>query len=342
MKDWIRIIFLLGLMGAGIFFGIGLKEYSGQIFIYYVSGQGPEKAAVERMAELEQEKGKLPPAAGWAVERNLEVCNSGLGVKHKADCMMVYGARELVLPGKLAEGGYGYFSERDSCMISRQLAMELFGAVQVTGKIVSCREQEFRIRGVFEDERPVILIPALEQDRLDYLLFDYGGDSKKAAGLEQILSAHGISREYVMLDGSIFWAGAGVFMIVPFWFLSLSFVCKQIKKLTGEGNCRLFLLLLCVIGITAAFGAGLKILEVKIPDSMIPTRWSEFSFWTGKFTELKEAVTMAGSSPFSLRGAVMLKKAGACLIIFLAEVLIKTFYKSSKMEYSFNRKKYTV
>ena len=69
--------------------------------------------------------------------------NLELGRDKKADCLSVYGLMELASCRELEQGTYGYRTDREGCVISKGLAMDLFGAVEVTGKRVVCRDRPY-------------------------------------------------------------------------------------------------------------------------------------------------------------------------------------------------------
>ncbi len=67
--------------------------------------------------------------------KRLKVMNPGLGRSGEADCIAVYGLMEMASYSRLIGGTYGYRSDQDGCLISSGLAMELFGGLDVAGKI---------------------------------------------------------------------------------------------------------------------------------------------------------------------------------------------------------------
>lgn len=78
--------------------------------------------------------------------------------------MSVHGSRDMAAFRRLVDGTYGCRSDREGCIISRGLAMDLFGSVSVSGKQVWCRDQAYVVRGVTDDPGYVILVLAGRQE----------------------------------------------------------------------------------------------------------------------------------------------------------------------------------
>ena len=74
--------------------------------------------------------------------------------------MLVWGDRELAVKRDLAAGNYDYPSDPRACVISRGLAMELFGSYAVVGMEVRCQGTDYLVRGVTQDDRRMVIVPA--------------------------------------------------------------------------------------------------------------------------------------------------------------------------------------
>lgn len=189
MKRWLIILLAAGFCIAAMLRWRELKDFGSQIFYEYGEADAPDGELFDRMAEAERSEGKtLPDMAAWTVEENVEVENRSLGRVQKADRMLVWGDRELAVKRGLEAGNYGYPSDPRACVISRGLAMELFGSYAVVGMEVRCQGTDYLVRGVTQDDRRMVIVPASgSSDRFPYVLLDYGADRGDKSGADQLL-----------------------------------------------------------------------------------------------------------------------------------------------------------
>ena len=185
MRKWIILFVLVTLWGYGGIQALSLNTADGRIFMYYREGEGPRAEELDRAlgreqgetagTEREDQGGSVyPELTAWSLAEEVKVQNLELGRDKKADCLSVYGLMELASCRELEQGTYGYRTDREGCVISKGLAMDLFGAVEVTGKRVVCRDRPYIVRGVTDDPDCVILIPAKKEEGMRCLLIDYG------------------------------------------------------------------------------------------------------------------------------------------------------------------------
>lgn len=291
MKRWIGLILIAALWGYGLVRVCGLEPFRGQVFMYYEEGKGVRPEAIEDA--MEQEKETFPGITAWSVGTKVEVGNRELGRKEKADCIAVYGSKEAAAYGRLESGTYGYRSDKDGCVISRGLAMELFGSVSIAGKHVWCRDKAYVVRGVTDEADYAILIPAGGDDVMRHMVFSYGKDSSAKIEAERFLYKYGIDRGGTLVDGSLFFNLSGLCVILALWTVP-AYICLCMRKKKGK-KYRLLL-----AGAAAMFFlAGICLiwrLELEVPADIIPSRWSDFEFWTQKSKELYSDMEHMGAA----------------------------------------------
>ncbi len=192
------------------------SEHSRRPYFYVLPGRGRTRAEELDRAlgreqgetagtEREDQGGSVyPELTAWSLAEEVKVQNLELGRDKKADCLSVYGLMELASCRELEQGTYGYRTDREGCVISKGLAMDLFGAVEVTGKRVVCRDRPYIVRGVTDDPDCVILIPAKKEEGMRCLLMDYGKGASAKTKAEGFLYRYGMKRGYVCVDGSLF------------------------------------------------------------------------------------------------------------------------------------------
>lgn len=158
MRKWIFLLLLSLLWGYGVIAAWSTGDYRGQVFMYYREDDAPMQEALAHLVSQEAGKEKYPDITAWTLTGDVLVQNRELGRKKQAECMSVYGSRDMAAFRRLADGTYGLRTDREGCVISRGLALELFGSAAVSGKQVWCRDQAYVVRGVTDDPGYVILV----------------------------------------------------------------------------------------------------------------------------------------------------------------------------------------
>ncbi|EEG55468.1 ABC transporter permease [Enterocloster asparagiformis] len=296
MKRWLIILLAAGFCIAAMLRWRELKDFGSQIFYEYGEADAPDGELFDRMAEAERSQGNpLPDMAAWTVEENVEVENRSLGRVQKADRMLVWGDRELAVKRGLAAGNYGYPSDPRACVISRGLAMELFGSYAVVGMEVRCQGTDYLVRGVTQDDRRMVIVPASgSSDRFPYVLLDYGADRGAKSGADQLLYRYDAGSARYRVDGEICLSVAGFFAFLPVWAAlgrSLFEYFVREKRLLHR--------LAAVSAAAVAAAACIRILgaeETRFPPDLIPSRWSDFSFWGQRWREIAPALRFAGEN----------------------------------------------
>lgn len=317
MKKWIILILIAALWGFGAILAWTMRDAGSHVFMYYGEGEAVEKQLITHALDREQEQGRymLPEITAWSRAKRLMVMNPGLGRSGEADCIAVYGLMEMASYPRLIGGTYGYRSDQDGCLISSGLAMELFGGLDVTGKYIWCRQKPYRIRGVTDDSSHVILLPAKDKDAMRYMMFTYvksgegrtgeegtshGMETGKAAALN-FLYRNEIKSGKVLVDGAYVSAAAGLGVCLPLWITSVWALFVQMGRRgeRTEAKVRAKTRAKAFIPAAVFFLAGLLLawkLELKIPSDLIPSRWSDFEFWSGKIEELRSDMAAVGEA----------------------------------------------
>lgn len=306
MRRWIGFILIAALWGYGLIRVCGLEPFRGQVFMYYEEKKGVKSEVIEDAVERETEKmgqtaaqpeqeapAVFPDITAWSVGTEVEVGNRELGRKEKADCIAVYGSKEVAAYGRLESGAYGYRTDKDGCVISRGLAMELFGSVSIAGKRVWCGDKAYVVRGVTDESDYVILIPAAGDDVMRHMVFSSGNGSPAKIEAERFLYKYGIDRGRTLVDGSLFFSVSGLCVILPLWAATAR-IGLHLRRKKGRRE------RLCLMGAAALlFLAGIYLvwrLKLEVPADFIPSRWSDFDFWTRKSKELYSDMEYMGGA----------------------------------------------
>ena len=169
---------------------------------------------------------------------------------------------------------------KNGCYLDTATVRVLFGTDKVAGQTVRSGDQSWQVLGVFDSLQKEMLCVAEEKTLLDRILLlssDYGRGRDE---LEQLLLRNGLGGDVV--DFTVVTALVqDLLLIAP--LLLLACAAKWlIKALPGPG---------LRLAATVVFGlAGLWYLtgNLHIPPDLIPTRWSDFSFWSTTWMQQKQ------------------------------------------------------
>lgn len=169
---------------------------------------------------------------------------------------------------------------KNGCYLDTATVRVLFGTDKVAGQTVRSGDQSWQVLGVFDSLQKEMLCVAEEKTILDRILLlssDYGRGRDE---LEQLLLRNGLGGDVV--DFTVVTALVqDLLLIVP--LLLLARAAKWlIKDLPGTG---------LRLAATVVFGlAGLWYLtgNLHIPPDLIPTRWSDFSFWSTTWMQQRQ------------------------------------------------------
>lgn len=251
----------------------------------------------------------LPEFCIWGQKDGVSITNQDLERNVQADEILLCGNPELVFEDcRMLDR-----EDTDGCLVDEKTAWELFGSLDVTGQRLTCEGKDYTIRGVIpgnkkvfahmvdgsqpapqtetraEAEEPAlensldrITLQRLEGKSIQELYLEWSSRYNVFAKLMDLELLQGISGCCMLLMPT-------TLCICLLWYLCRRFrKTEQLWQKAGIAG----LALLVFIG----FGFFLKH-RVRIPDEYIPTRWSDFSFWSRLWKEKWEAVQLLLQMP---------------------------------------------
>lgn len=241
-----------------------------------------------RKNAVEQTHSILPEAAFWMEERAQEIHSEDRYAA--ASVFSVHGVLERVMPMPLLNGSYPAPIDSEGCAVSRSLAYSLWGSCDVMGLTLEWKERIYTVRGVFDYDAPLLLAQAT----LPATAFTSVEASDSVNSLDEISSLLGLPFASVAIDGSIWRYLLALTGLLPAFLLLILISVRVIHF--GKADVRrknisvfrwvvsalLFMAVLFVMYPPPAF-----------PRSLIPPRWSDFSFWRTQWSALTESIRTA-------------------------------------------------
>lgn len=232
-----------------------------------------DRAVTAKEAEAEQE---YPAAICFFKEQP----DTSLFCRETGEASVVNQIRIIGNAELLMYGSNALSFRKNGCYLDTATVRVLFGTDKVAGQTVRSGDQSWQVLGVFDSLQKEMLCVAEEKMLLDRILLlssDYGRGRDE---LEQLLLRNGLGGDVV--DFTVVTALVqDLLLIVP--LLLLARAAKWlIKDLPGTG---------LRLAATVVFGlAGLWYLtgNLHIPPDLIPTRWSDFSFWSTTWMQQRQ------------------------------------------------------
>lgn len=233
--------------------------------------------------------------------------------------LTVFGQADLLWPGAFLRGGWPIRGDIQGIALDEAAAAALWGSTDVLGETVEWNGNTYTVRGVFQGDDGLALIQTEESstqamDRAILQFQDGGGGTETTAWLSQNGFPVGQVTDLPLLGWVLNSLAA-----LPGLALGVVLLLRLGERLWRLRRSPL-LLSQCLIPVLAAGGLTLWVLGFpwKIPDRLIPTRWSDFDFWTALAGELTEELWTAVSGAMGARDGLLWPAALGCLVWALA------------------------
>lgn len=126
--------------------------------------------------------------AGWRIGTEQAVISISTKRKRTAHVIWVYGSMELAGSAELLWGRFGLELEKGYCVISEELARNLFGSTDAAGESVKTEDGTMMVAGVIEKEGEILMAPVAD-GRIEYLAVEFdsriGAEEKVKRLLEE-------------------------------------------------------------------------------------------------------------------------------------------------------------
>jgi hypothetical protein len=197
----------------------------------------------------------------------------------EADCIAYSGDSSLVWPLVCVAGAAPGVVDGTGCAVSEPLAWKLWGSIDVVGMTVEIDGVERLVRGVFEGESELAMISFRDEDvSQSWSAVELSGGPADAVRDDAVsyAAASGLGRPSAVLMGGYSYL-TGTLAILPVLILAvygLALICRLMTRRSPGVRAPLFFICLIALAVILPGLLGL------LPAWMIPTRWSDLSFWS--------------------------------------------------------------
>lgn len=290
-EKWIRYSVLLiaaVLYLWAIFFCQAAKEDAN--LTYIVLSESIDATAAEEI--FEQEK-ILPDSVGF--------CFWGEAAAQTVYCREIGGMAEVtqvLLSGNPEVLGAGILAWQDGCFLDEATAEKLFGTADCGGQTVWQGEIPYRVFGTISTLQPTMLTVAAEKDGAVLNRCILSVPTEQGAQIaSQFLMRWSLQGE--MIGVYPLWAAVHNFLLIlpgTLFLAALVYGIRRFRALPFPDRVKLGILLMGEVGLLFFLCGQIIIL----PD-MIPSRWSDFSFWGNWLEAQKENIQLVLLTPMGER-----------------------------------------
>lgn len=274
------------LLLCSLYYGSLVKQFAGKMSVKYQGG-GLSGIQIDKLYEQTESK-EIPYITGWDRNQGRKAENKELGNETMVTLLEVYGDMPEVLPQPLLFGSYVEKEDKKGCVISLKTAEELFHSNRIIGCEVSFQNKQYQIRGVIQTDENILMVQAEKENSLPYLELCYGRGNYAASNTKAFLNGQGLPAYDSFTEGNFYAGMAGIFMGLPFLLL-LILCCKGACQRIQREERPVFR---CVefgflFAATLIFLAIIGKYSISFSDDFIPTRVSDFAFWSNKYSEVR-------------------------------------------------------
>lgn len=222
----------------------------------------------------------------WAEQADVQFSCRETGEQVQAAALFTEGNPELV-----AQGSGQLLWHENGCFVDNVTAEKLFGTRLANGQLLWHEDQAYTVYGTFESLRQTVVLRGDAGTEMSFPMLSLRVQDRENAGTaaEQLLMQYGLSGETMdftfpgMLSGNFLLL---LPLLLAAGLLRVLWRCMRCEPADATGQTSaakrfcgktvyMILILATVIFIYFLFRDCLE-----IPADMIPTRWSDFSFWS--------------------------------------------------------------
>ncbi|MGL4799710.1 MAG: hypothetical protein ACRCWY_10010 [Cellulosilyticaceae bacterium] len=231
--------------------------------------------------EVESTEPLVRAFVSWHEEVGHQFENTELNRKTEGRVITFYGDMSLLTLNQALDGTGVYTGDKEGVVITTAVAYELWGDTRVVGQEMTLGEKNYTVRGVVEDK--------------DHAVFKYeeAEDASFTALRLQMTGVNNI-RDHVQTLGFRYNLPSGIVrnfsfatiliehaVRLPLWILGIYSLIRLYKYVYRLRKQKGVFYVACIFTVLVSY-VILQAMDIRVnlPDYMIPSKWSDFGFWT--------------------------------------------------------------
>jgi len=282
----LAVLLVVGIMNAN-----SLRQYP-TVSLRYATPISGQSAYQARLYAIRQGEDNVFWPTFWH-ETEAEIESEFVTLN--AASIFFSGDAGLVWPAEYLDGTAPGVTDGVGCAVSSALAFALWGGVDVVGATLEADGESRVVRGVFEGQDMVALMSVRDEDTSQsFTAVELSGlSAPNRSDVTSFASVAGLGAPDSVLLGAPamlaqFLAILPLLMLFAYGLVAFAFWMRK-HPATRRG-----------VLLVALFGFALLLpgLLDMLPDRLIPTRWSDFSFWGGHLKQIGEdLLAYLGAAP---------------------------------------------
>lgn len=224
----------------------------------------------------------------WGEKENARLLNKKYQRSSSATAVLVCNNPQLLFNGTAALAP----DDKTGCLIDEKTADELFGSTDVVGKQLEYMDRKLTVRGILkgvDDERQLVVMQADGEDQnLDSITIRIPEGSETETTVNEFLMRHALEGKIMDLDLLKGITRILILLLPVFFAFGIMInLLRYAREEKGQGvsyyiwwGAVVVILIITILGISRF---------ITIPKEMIPTKWSDFDFWTNLWKKKEEA-----------------------------------------------------
>lgn len=247
---------------------------------------------LDEIAESEaQQKSAALPLTAFGQQEQKKVSVQAPVREAQLSLLWTWGRMDRAMSAPLLSGYYPAAGD-DGCVVDERAAYRLWGSVEVMGETLRCDGKDYTVRGVIGEAGGVVLLPAAAQQQvLSTLVLEPPPGKDRRAAAEEFQVRHALEEADVVLLLGGFGALGRLLLFLPFLILVGALLRLLLQALWQLRRTPfLFALDLSALVLILVLAFWLSGIRLEFPQSMVPTRWSDFEFWGRLFSSWGESL----------------------------------------------------
>lgn len=309
------------IWGSGIYYGQYIKKYYQSVSIRLKQDGITAKELITGLQYEEiKNTGNTPSISAWNCLEEQMITSTELGRSYQSWLIEAYGDVGHVFPFQLTTGNLLTSNDYEGCILDEETAYQLFGTINPIGNSITYKDKLYYIRGIIKSPKPVFFLMIENRNHRYYnieLVYGKSDGKREENGQEladSFLLQNNLAGSYAVIDGPFYSELLEILSNIPAWFLGFYMLYSMLQMLWDRRTLPLqMLILLSGFLVLYMFLKWLLDFQISIPERLIPTKWSDFSFWVDKYKEIQEQVGSIAYLPPTIKDNLFISYARRCV-----------------------------
>ena len=252
--------------------------------------------------EADHEKRLMDNLLACEQTQQVDLKNKNLDTNTRTTMIHVFGDIQLLISKQqIVSGEFIYQGDSEGAIISKKVAYDLWGSLDVVGKEFSDKNKDYIVRGILDEEVPAVIVQLSKADeeliKMSQLRVQFINSENIQRQLE-ILRGRYELEDTVVINLSRISIILSQIIYLPMWIVGIWGLIKLYKLLYDTYRYWVAaLLLMLIIGIATWIIGRLMSIQFDIPSYLTPNQWSDFEFWSRLWEELRSNYLEVQSLP---------------------------------------------